>query len=329
MSEIKLQYPELLKASLEHPYDEGVCFMCATTLDDSNRTKEHVIPKWIQEKYDLWEKRLVLLNGTNIKYRQLTVPCCQKCNSKYSVLEEKIKRAVEIGAGAVKELPRFLLFQWLTKIFLGILYKEIFLRSDIKNPKSEPIVDYKYLAKNFSILHFWLQTWSKYEIEVFVPGSIFIFETVMGNNVSEQFDFFDNPQHKTLAIRLGAVGIIGDFLENGIHFESTKDSILPVFENHAYSPIQFRELASKIFYKAYLLEVDTEVRMDIKKDGSLQCFLKYKIVAGDDNIFHEWHQREYAQFLSFYLGVPFEEIFKPPGYVLSWIPWDNENEKNF
>lgn len=328
MSEIKLQYPELLKASLEHPYNDGVCFMCATTLNDDNRTKEHVIPKWIQEKYNLWDKTLALLNGTRIKYRQLTVPCCKKCNSKYSVLEEKVKGAVEIGADAVKELPRFLLFQWLTKIFLGILYKEIFLRSDIKNSKSEPILDCQYLEKNFSILHFWLQTSSKYEVEAFVPGSIFIFETVMSDNVNEQFDFLDNPQHKTLAIRLGAVGIIGDFLENGIHFEATKDSILPIFENHAYDPIQFRELASKIFYKAYLLEVNTEVQMDIVSDGSIQCFLKYEIVADEGDTFHEWRQREYAQFLSFYLGIPFEEIFRSPGYVLSWIPWDTDEEKN-
>jgi hypothetical protein len=325
MSEIELKYPALLKASIEHPYDENVCFLCASDLNDNNRTKEHVIPKWAQEKYDLREKRLVLLNGTKIKYRHLTIPCCKKCNSNYSILEDKIKRAVEIGVDAVRGLPRFLLFKWLAKIFLGILYKEIFLRNDIKNPKSESIVDYEYLKKNFSILHFWLQTSYKYDNESFALGSIFIFETAINDNINDQFDFLDNPEHRTLAIRLGGVGLVGDFLENGIHFEATKNSILPNFENHIYDPIQFREIVSKIFYKAYLLEVNTELNFTVKDDGSLQCFLKYEIVSGDDdNMFHEWHQRQYAQFLSFYLGIPFEEIFRPPNYVLSWIPWDNE-----
>ena len=323
MSEIEIQYPTLLKASLEHPYDENVCFLCATNLNDSNRTKEHVIPKWIQEKYDLWEKKLILLNGTGIKYRHLTIPCCNKCNSNYSVLEGIVKKAVETGVDAVRGLPKFLLFKWLAKIFLGILYKEIFLRNNIKNLKSESIVDYKYLGKNFSILHFWLQTSNKYETEVFVPGSVFIFETIMGESLAEQFDFLDNPEHRTLAIRLGSVGLIGDFLENGIHYEAMRDSVLPNYENHVYDPIQFRELASKIFYKAYLLEVDTLISFTAKDDGSLQCLLKYEVASDDDSIFHEWKQQEYAQFLSFYVGLPVEQIFKPPNYVLSWIPWDN------
>jgi len=62
------------------------CFLCGVVLDPERDTDEHVIPRWIQERYELWTERLTLLNHTTlnhttIPYRQLTIPCCVTCNN--------------------------------------------------------------------------------------------------------------------------------------------------------------------------------------------------------------------------------------------------------
>lgn len=117
---------ELLKAVFEHPFDDTACFLCAEPLTPEIRTEEHVIPKWVQQKYDLWNERLGLLNDTYIPYRRLTIPCCNRCNNeRLSTPESIVETAVSSGYDAVVALPKFTLFQWLGKIFVGMLYKEL------------------------------------------------------------------------------------------------------------------------------------------------------------------------------------------------------------
>src|SRR5262249_3025796 len=108
---------EHLKAVLEHPYQKDTCFICACVLDDTNRTAEHVVPRWLQERFSLWNKRLFLLNGTSIPYRQLTIPCCFECNNqRLCPLENRISNAIATGYEAIRQLPPLDLFRWFAKI---------------------------------------------------------------------------------------------------------------------------------------------------------------------------------------------------------------------
>src|SRR5437868_5625128 len=96
---------ELLRAVFEHPLDRTTCFLCADPLTGQTRTDEHVIPKWVQQKYDLWNESLGLLNDSSIQYRQLTVPCCKRCNNEtLSRLESTVEVAVSSGYDAVVAL---------------------------------------------------------------------------------------------------------------------------------------------------------------------------------------------------------------------------------
>ena len=71
------------------------------------------------------DQTLVLLNGTTIPYRQLTVPCCRECNNEHlEPIESNVMAAVNQGPEAVEALDRKTLFLWLGKIFFGLLYKE-------------------------------------------------------------------------------------------------------------------------------------------------------------------------------------------------------------
>lgn len=88
------------EAVLERRFGQSTCFLCGCRLTRHSRRDEHVFPKWLQKQYVLWNKTLVLLNGTTIPYRKLTVPCCKNCNSKHLEPFEKIMaRAVREAHG--------------------------------------------------------------------------------------------------------------------------------------------------------------------------------------------------------------------------------------
>lgn len=56
--------PDKIFEQLEsNRFDESSCFLCGTNLNKTNRTLEHVFPKWIQKKFDLWDQKISLLNG--------------------------------------------------------------------------------------------------------------------------------------------------------------------------------------------------------------------------------------------------------------------------
>ena len=44
-------------------YSRNRCFYCGNLLRNKN-SKEHVFPKWLQEKFNLWDQTIHLLNGT-------------------------------------------------------------------------------------------------------------------------------------------------------------------------------------------------------------------------------------------------------------------------
>src|SRR5260221_14627926 len=93
---------ELLKAVFEHPFNHASCLLCADPLTAESSTEEHVIPKWVQKKYDLWNESLGLLNDTSIQYRQLTVPTSKRFNNNtISKVEPTLKVAILSVSGAV------------------------------------------------------------------------------------------------------------------------------------------------------------------------------------------------------------------------------------
>lgn len=102
--------------------DRETCFICAQPAT----TAEHVIPRWLQHRFDLWNERLELPNGTTIPYSQLTIPACARCNNEiYGVLEDRVSR----NAASPSDL-----WKWANKIHYGLAFKDRFLEWDRRNP---------------------------------------------------------------------------------------------------------------------------------------------------------------------------------------------------
>lgn len=97
---------------------EGACcFMCGASPQDKEFNDEHVIPKWILRKLDIYKLSITLPNDTKIRYGQYTVPCCKECNSFLgSYFEEDIAAAVDGGIEAVNS---YILNNGAWKVFCG------------------------------------------------------------------------------------------------------------------------------------------------------------------------------------------------------------------
>lgn len=103
--------------------DKDTCFICGR----SAVTVEHVIPKWLQHRYNLWDEHISLPNGTSIPYRKLIVPSCEKCNNEvYGLLEKKV------SSGKASESD---IWKWANKIHYSLCYKDRFFEWDRKHPK--------------------------------------------------------------------------------------------------------------------------------------------------------------------------------------------------
>lgn len=313
----KIDLKKLLKSTLEHPYVDNVCFLCADKLSDGNFTEEHVFPRWLQHKYELWNQKLVLLNGTSIKYKNLKIPCCNSCNNELlSELENKIRMASEKGFETFVEIGDYDVFRWISKIFLGIIYKELFLYYDRKDKRSGFILTDEFI-KRYAILHFWLQLSNRNDDKTFCPGSIFILKSQIPDSTKEQFDLIDDSSNGVIYVRFGQIVIIADFLENGIHKKFLEDEIEKLHKIELH-PLQSKEFAIRVIYGAKLLNIETDIRFELLED-KLLLKLEWKPTNKNGELFSKWNQEEYAKYLSFYTHTPFEQVFVPPDKVKSLL----------
>jgi len=101
----------------------NTCFICGRKAV----SVEHVFPKWLQRRYNLWDEQIVLPNGTSVQYRKLLVPSCKKCNNDiYGLLEKKV------SSGNSSESD---IWKWANKIHYALCYKDRFFEWDRKNPR--------------------------------------------------------------------------------------------------------------------------------------------------------------------------------------------------
>lgn len=306
-------------------FDPDTCFLCATSLTEVETSSEHVIPRWAQKRYDLWNQEFVLLNRTTIPYRQLTVPCCADCN-KYQLqpIETSISQAVLQGPEAVRKLGDNILFLWLGKIFYGLLYRELFLLLDIKEKNEDTIASPDMVAAYETLLFFLQQARGKVQIVDFCPGSIFVFETQKPKPMGLQWDFCDSTDTMFIAIRMGNVGIIGVLGDGGaqMQYASAYKNIMDL----QLHPIQFRELCAHFAYRATL--ATRTPKYIIVQD------IPHKVIQmplgglSSKPFFEDWELPVYSKFLSYYTGCPQEHCFDPPNKVLTFL-YDELGRPNY
>jgi hypothetical protein len=297
-------------------YDGSVCFLCGGALAKLGSSSEHVIPRWAQLRFDLWNQRLTLLNGTTIPYRQLTIPCCDDCNRyRLQPIETIVASAVSNGHEAVRALGNRILFLWLGKIFYGILYKELLLAADRRLPALGSIFSAEEIQKYEMHLHFLQEARGKLETVDFCPGSIFVFQTQKPAEVARQWDLIDNIDTMFLGIRMGEVGFISSLADGGA--QGIDRFVFDDFTDLPLHPVQFRELCSLSAYRATLA---TRNPSYVTIEGSPAK--AYQVPLGGFSLkplFVGWNDEVFAHYLAGYTGLALEEVYPAPGQVATFL----------
>jgi hypothetical protein len=291
---------------------DDCCFLCGTTLTADTRTSEHVFPKWLLNRFDLWDSEFNLQNGTAIRYRQIRVPCCSTCNGSYlSSLESRIEQALDAGYSVFRKLPQGTVFQWLAKIFYQVLYLETRLAHDRTVPKDGPILKPEFLEQ-LRVLHMLLNSVRiKTRLVGFPPWSIFVLPAQTSSKRERNFDFVDNVPLATIALRIGDTAILAALQDGHAQDLGYRNYFARIARRVRLHPFQFRELAVSLACKQLTMQRSPKYLFTTDARGINFVTLP---VAGMSTlpVFGDWDHEAYARGISFFLGVPFEIAYQPP-----------------
>jgi len=299
-------------------FGRDFCFLCGVALGTNHNTDEHVFPKWIQQRYQLWNQKLTLLNRTTIPYRQVTIPCCSTCNNEHlGKVETEVQKACDAGVEAVRNLPPVTLFLWLGKIFYGLLYRGHLLSWNRSAAEEGPIVPAEVLEE-FSLHHQFLQAARvPFEFIPRVPASLFVYQTMEPSDPKMGFDFWDHLPGMGISIRVGKVGLIC-CLQDGGALEYAFAQRYAEYQQLRLHHIQFAQVTSLVFYdlqrfnrtpKFMLVEGQDRVTVELNPLGGLMGGPLFDPVSVED----------YAHVLAHCTRLPAEMIQPEPGKLVGWL----------
>jgi len=240
--------------------DPDLCFLCNQR---PSTTEEHVFPRWLQRDFDLWNKRVGLLNETMFKYGSLTVPACQRCNTIYlREIEDRVCDSVREGYHIAKHLGDMTVFQWLGKIFLGLLVKQTQLKLNLSDPNDTRTILSTNLFKGINTLRKWLS--SVYRPVTFEKPLPWVTYVLHMQDEPISFNYCDSISELSFMIQMGNVGIIlvaMDHLARAdkssanhqLHDRLTEVTygrlIRDQIKDHPLHPLQLIELYCRITYQ--------------------------------------------------------------------------------
>lgn len=302
-------------------YSQRRCFYCGKLLRH-DATREHVFPRWLQERFELPHQRLTLLNGTQIPYRQLTIPCCSTCNNVHlSQLESRVQQVLLRGSlsEARRNLPS--VHVWITKIMLGIIYAERSLPLNRRHPRGRRIYP-REIADRFDISHFLVQSLRipmrfSAEGESRLPGSVFLFDLKAPKKTAHQFDFKDDLLTHSISMRVGSRGIIA--VNDGGAVDLEVGHLFRRESRRKLHPLQFAELTAKAFYKARLFNRIPKYLL-AETNGVVRVEQLPLMGLSSQPVFDGWDPKVYVQFLSLFTGRRVEDLMPfDDGRVMTFI----------
>jgi hypothetical protein len=143
---------------------------------DSN---EHVIPKWLQRRFKLWDQVFVLPNGTRSRYRHVTVPVREEDNGRFAEIESAMSKGTFTPSEA---------YLWALKIHIGLIFRDSRLKATRHQHDSPPLLDAAAFATEIFLFRQVYDTWKEGGHTNPSPfGTVFVIDRSVDAN---EFDFF-------------------------------------------------------------------------------------------------------------------------------------------
>jgi hypothetical protein len=179
---------------------------------------EHVVPRWLQRRFDLWNQALVLPNGTTLPYRQVTVPVARAHNAKFGAIESRISQG---------DLIADELYLWALKIHIGLLYRDARLRVRQSDPTSSTLLDLSVFSSEVLFFRQVYDVWrSGLKTKPFPFGSTIVLKVP---ELADRFDFFHSLATGVVGICLGKAFLLVFLWDQG---DALRTNIVQVFRDH-------------------------------------------------------------------------------------------------
>ncbi len=264
-----------------------------------------------------------MTNHTKIRYKNLLIPSCRTCNNNaLGKVERRISKADTVGYDAFVKLDEITIFQWLAKIYYGLLFKDLCLKKDIKKPKSKAILTIEEISA-YRTLHFMLQsTRHVTKIHGNNPWSLFLFEIENDQNFDD-FNFGDLSDLGAF-IRFGKVGIICALEDNGQLAELLRDEYSE-YSKFVLTVPQFDEFVAQVFY-ALTLQDRTPKFISVLPGKRQPLTIIPLPLQGMSSkpVYREWDYEIYSRYLFFFWSkydksLTFDQVYGGGDKVLSML----------
>ncbi len=257
------------------------CFICGASPSKTKFNKEHVLPKWILKRYDLFSKTITLANETSLRYDKYTVPCCQQCNSLMGKkIEEPVRELINAGFDAVaeyiKENGYWLFFIWLNLIFLKTHLKDKKLNLHRDSRQGNGMISDFYTWEELHHIHCIARSfYTGCQLDFKVMGS-FLTSAAKVEDYYERFDYGDIYDSRAVLLRLDDICFITILNDSCASLNLLQNRLEPI--SGALSPLQLKEiLAHLAFINLHLKERPSFYSEYDLKQGH------YKILADHPN----------------------------------------------
>lgn len=228
--------------------EKDSCFICGINKDKAEFNDEHVIPRWILKRYELFGQTITLPNEKNFTYGRYTIPCCIDCNSLLGInLEKKISEGFE---GNLESSTIFfnenkkLIFVWICLLYLKTHLRDKGFKFDFQtNTKISDMYEWKHLHHIHCVAR---SIYTKVDIDENVIGSMFLFPCINNDN-KKLYDYIDLYGTGTVLIRLGNFIIICVIDDSKLVSHLLKKRLSKI--DQPINSIQLRELYARITYQ--------------------------------------------------------------------------------
>ncbi len=305
-------------------FSDSLCFLCGTTITPEQRTP--VFATWMQEKYNLQNKELLLLDKSVTTFSQLTIPCCDHCHTTHIIpLENEIKQAAEKGIEGWQALEEQKLFQWIGKMYYGTLITELIKEADpLIRPEYAVSENPKMLGKFRSFFQVLQSLRVPMVFSDFVPCSLFLLEV---NPAEDElpFEYQDELTTMAFSIKLGPVVIVCTLLDNSI-IRKALGKMYRLVQGKQLHPIQVAEFKARVFYAAYIFNVVPEYFIRPGKPDDDHLIIDSIIDDVTNEVFNPWEMLAYAHMLEEMLkpwDIREKDILQDPKQPLSFLTDEN------
>lgn len=277
------------------------CFLCGTTITKEYRTP--VFGEWMQDKYNLRDKELLMLDKSVTTFGQLTIPCCDHCHLNHVLpLENEVEAAAETEYQGIKKLDPKRIFQWIGKMYYGMLVTELIKEKDPLIMPENPVSENPQMLGKFKTFYQVLQSLRvPMKFSDFLPCSIFILQ-VDPTEDELPFEYQDELTTMCFSVKLGPVVIVCKLLDNGI-IRNVLNRLYKLTEGRELHPIQIAEFKARVFYAAYIFNVVPDYFIRPGKPENEQLILDSLIDDITNEVFNPFEPLAYAHML--------EEMWKP------------------